>query len=80
MISGTMSSLKYSTPVASPSETCVSTSAPLTDTSSSVEPSDSIADSRIVWLIVSPDASADAMIVVPSISPVTMSAVRAPAR
>ena len=54
-----------------------STSVPFTDTSSSVSPSDETTDERIVLLIVSPVASAEAMIAVPSIRPVTMRAVRA---
>ena len=64
-------------PVVPPTSTWFSTSAPRTDTSSSVWPSEAIAAVRIVWLIVSPVTSADAMIVVPSMSPRTISAVRA---
>ena len=57
-------------------------STPFAATTSSVWPSAAIADERIVWLIVSPVASAAAMIAVPSIRPTTISALRpaAPAR
>ena len=63
-------------PVASPSSPGTSAVAPSAETTSSVAPSCAIASERIVWLIVSPVTSAAATIVVPSISPRTMSAVR----
>ena len=49
---------------------------PLAPMISSVFPSAVVADERIVWLMVSPVAKAAEMIVVPSISPTTISAVR----
>src|SRR4249919_1348636 len=50
---------------------------PLAATTSSVCPRAAVAEERIVWLIVSPVASAAAMIAVPSISPTTIRARRA---
>jgi hypothetical protein len=63
-------------PVAAPSAPGMSSTAPFAATVSSVEPSALTAVERIVWLIVSPVVSAAAMIVVPSMSPTTISALR----
>ena len=54
----------------------MSSTAPVAATTSSVSPSALTAVDRIVWFIVSPVARAAAMIVVPSISPTTISAER----
>ena len=63
-------------PAAAPSAPGMSSAAPLGAIVSSVAPSVATVVARIVWLIVSPVVRAAAMIVVPSISPTTMSALR----
>ena len=76
LTAATPASGKYLTPVADPAWAARLGVAPRAATSSSVWPSDEIAEERIVCVIVSPVASAAAMIAVPSISPTTMSALR----
>ena len=63
-------------PLAAPSAPGMSSTAPFGAIVSSVAPSADTAVVRIVWLMVSPVVKAAAMIVVPSISPTTMRALR----
>ena len=76
MSCGTICCGRYAVPVASPG-VVMSAFAPLAAISSSVDPITFTAVDLTVLLIVSPEASAAVMMVVPSIRPATISAVRA---